>query len=309
MRVVGKEELREALSMTAAIDALDAALRREDPSLTTPLRTTLATPAGTLLSMPAAGEAGVGVKLVTLSEFNPQRGLPFTQAVYVLFDQTTQSPEAVIDGTELTAIRTAAVSGLATKRLANPDASRLVVFGAGVQGTAHVEAMHAVRPLSEVVVVGRHAARVDALVAFANGLGVEARAGVPADVASADLVCTCTTSAVSVFDGRELADGAHVNAIGAYLADQRELDTETMRRAKTVVETRDVALREAGDVVMAIEEGAMHADDLVDLADVVRGRTVRSAPSDITVFVSVGSAFEDLVVARAALRAIALAGS
>ena len=305
MRVVGKDELRAALSMNAAIDALDAAFAREDPSLSTPLRTTLATPAGTLLSMPAAGEAGVGVKLVTLSEFNPQRGLPFTQAVYVLFDATSQAPEAVIDGTELTAIRTAAVSGLATRRLANPDASRLVVFGAGVQATAHVEAMYAVRPISEVVVVGRDPGRADALVAFAHGLGLDARTGTPADVATADLVCTCTTSAVSVFSGHDLAEGAHVNAIGAYLADQRELDTETMRRARVVVETRDVALREAGDVVIAIEEGAIEADALVDLAEVVRGRTVRTAPGDITVFVSVGFAFEDLVVARAALRALA----
>ncbi|MFL5790724.1 MAG: ornithine cyclodeaminase family protein [Actinomycetota bacterium] len=305
MRVVDKEELRAALSMSAAIDALDDAFGGDGPSLTTPMRTTLATPAGTLLSMPAAGEAGVGVKLVTLSEFNPQRGLPFTQAVYVLFDATTQAPEAVIDGTELTAIRTAAVSGLATRRLANPEASRLVVFGAGVQATAHVEAMHAVRPLTEVVVVGRDRTRADALVAFAKRLGVDARTGVPADVANADLVCTCTTSAVSVFDGHDLADGTHVNATGAFLADQRELDTQTMRRAKIVVETREVALREAGDVLIAIEEGAIDPDQLVDLAEVARGRTVRTAPSDVTVFVSVGSAFEDLVVARAALRAIA----
>jgi ornithine cyclodeaminase len=305
MRIVARDELRAALSMTAAIDALEGAFAREDQSLTTPLRTTLATPSGTLLSMPAAGDAGVGVKLVTLSEFNPQRGLPFTQAVYVLFDATTQAPEAVIDGTELTAVRTAAVSGLATRRLANEDASRLVVFGAGVQATAHVEAMHAVRRLSEVVVVGRDRTRADDLVAFAERLGVDARTGTPADVANADLVCTCTTSAVSVFDGHELADGAHVNAIGAYLADQRELDTETMRRAKIVVETREVALREAGDVVIAIEEGAIAADDLVDLTEVVRGRALRTAPSDITVFVSVGSAFEDLAVARAALRALA----
>jgi ornithine cyclodeaminase/alanine dehydrogenase-like protein (mu-crystallin family) len=304
MRVVGAEELRAGLSMTAAIDALEVAFAREDPSLATPLRTTLATPAGTLLSMPAAGEAGVGVKLVTLSEFNPQHGLPFTQAVYVLFDSATQAPEAVIDGTELTAIRTAALSGLATRRLANPDASRLVIFGAGVQGTAHLEAMLAVRPVDTVTVVGRIPARVDALVARARAMGVEARAGTPAGVADADLVCTCTTSAVSIFNGSELAEGAHVNAIGAYLADQRELDTETMRRAKIVVETRDVALREAGDVVIAIAEGAIEADDLIDLSEVVRGRTVRTAATDITVFVSVGFAFEDLIVARAALEAL-----
>jgi ornithine cyclodeaminase len=304
MRFVGAEELRAGLSMTAAIDALEAAFAREDPSLTTPLRTTLATPAGTLLTMPAAGDPGVGVKLVTLSEFNPQRGLPFTQAVYVLFDPTTQAPEAVIEGAALTAIRTAAVSGLATRRLANPDASRLVVFGAGVQGTAHVEAMLAVRPVTTVTVVGRVPARVDALVGRVRSFGVEAHRGSPSDVANADLVCTCTTSAVPVFHGTDLADGAHVNAIGAYLADQRELDTETMRRAKTVVETREVALRDAGDVVMAIGEGAMDASDLVDLAEIARGREVRTAATDITAFVSVGFAFEDLVVARAALQAI-----
>jgi len=304
MRVVGGRELRAGLSMTAAIDALDTAFQREDPSLAAPMRSTLATPTGTLLSMPATGEGGVGVKLVTLTEGNPQRGLPFTQAVYVLFDGATQAPEAVIDGTELTAIRTAALSGLATRRLANPGASRLVVFGAGVQATAHVEAMHAVRPLRQVIVVGRDPARADALVAFANGLGIDARAGTPADVASADLVCTCTTSAVSVFDGHDLAEGVHVNAIGAYLAHQRELDTETMRRAKIVVETHEVALREAGDVMIAINEGAIDPDALVDLAELVRGRAVRNASSDITVFVSVGFAFEDLVVARAALEAI-----
>jgi ornithine cyclodeaminase len=304
MRVVGGDELRAGLSMTAAIDALDTAFAREDPSLTSPLRTTLATPAGTLLSMPAAGEAGVGVKLVTLSEFNPQHGLPFTQAVYVLFDATTQAPEAVIDGTELTAIRTAAVSGLATRRLANLDASRLVIFGAGVQGTAHLEAMLAVRPVGSVTVVGRIRTRVDALVARARSLGVEASAGTPSDVANADLVCTCTTSAVPVFNGTDLAEGAHVNAIGAYLADQRELDTEAMRRAKIVVETREVALRDAGDVVMALAEGALDGSDLVDLGEIARGREVRTAASDITVFVSVGVAYEDLIVARAALRAI-----
>jgi ornithine cyclodeaminase len=305
MRVVGADELRAGLSMTAAIDALDAAFAREDPSLTSPSRTTLATPAGTLVSMPATGEGGVGVKLVTLSEFNPQRGLPFTQAVYVLFDAVTQAPQAVLDGTELTALRTAAVSGLATRLLANADAARLVVFGAGAQATAHVEAMHAVRPIREVVVVGRDPARADALVARARALGMDARVGTQSDVSTADVVCTCTTSAVSVFSGHELHEGVHINAIGAYLADQRELDTETMRRAKVVVETRDVALREAGDVVMAIDEGALDPDALVDLAEVVRGRPVRTGSDDITTFVSVGFAFEDLVVARAALQALA----
>jgi ornithine cyclodeaminase len=306
MRFIGGAELRAGVPIPTAVDALDAAFAREDRSLVAPLRNTLATPSGTLLTMPAAGGAGVGIKLVTLSEFNPQRGLPFVHAVYVLFDAVTQEPEAVIDGSELTALRTAAVSAMATRHLANADASRLVLFGAGVQASAHLEAMIAVRPIEDVVVVGRSAERRDALVQRAQALGLAARAGVAADVREADLVCTCTTSAVSVFDGHDLADGAHVNAIGAYLAHQRELDTETVRRAKLVVETREVALAEAGDIVIPIEEGAFDASHIrADLGEVARGAVVREARSDVTAFVSVGFSFEDLVVARAAIDALA----
>ena len=305
MRIITGEQLRAGLSTTAAIDALGHAFGREDPSLTAPQRTTLATPAGTLLSMPAAGEEGVGVKLVTLSEFNPQRNLPFIHAVYVLFDSQTQQPEAVIDGTELTAIRTAAVSGLATRHLANPDAARLVLFGAGAQATSHLDAMCAVRPIRDVVVVGRTGSRVDALVDRARARGLEARVGTRDDVAGADLICTCTTSAVSVFDGHALTPGTHVNAIGAYLPDQRELDTEAIRRATVVVETRQAALAEAGDLLIPIGEGAIDASHIhADLTDVMLGQTVRTSKDQITAFVSVGIAFEDLVVARAALDAL-----
>lgn len=305
MRVVDAAALRRALPMHVAIDALRTAFAREDPSLASPMRTTLATAAGTLLTMPAAGDAGVGVKLVTLSEFNPQKGLPFVQATYVLFDVETQRPEAVIDGTELTAIRTGAVSGVATSFLAQPDASRLVLFGAGVQAASHLEAMCAVRPIAEVVVVSRGAAHAEALVATARGLGLTARTGVPADIASADLVCTCTTSAVSVFRGEDLAAGAHVNAIGASLPDRRELDTETVRRAKVAVETRREALAEAGDLLIPIADGVIDASHIqADLTDLARGAVLRTDPSDITVFKSVGMAYEDLVVARAALDAL-----
>lgn len=305
MRFIDADELRSGLPIAAAVDALDAAFAREDPSLVAPLRNTLATPAGTLLTMPAAGDSGVGIKLVTLSEFNPQRNLPFVHAVYVLFDVTTQQPEAVFEGSELTALRTAAVSGLATRYLANPDASRLVLFGAGVQASAHLDAMVAVRPVREVTVVGRSPERRDALVERAGSLGLDARVGRPADVSDADLICTCTTSAVSVFNGHDLPDGVHINAVGAYLPHQRELDTETIRRAKVVVETRDVALAEAGDLLIPIQEGAFEAAGIAaDLAEVTRGAAVRTSSTDVTAFVSVGFAFEDLVVARAAMDAL-----
>ena len=305
MRVIDAAALRAGLPIGVAIDALEAALRAEDPSLTTPLRNTLATPAGTLLTMPASGAAGVGVKLVTLSEFNPQKGLPFVQGAYVLFDVETQRPEAVIDGTELTSIRTAAVSGLATSLLAKTDASRLVLFGAGAQASAHLDAMVAVRPIEDVIVVSRGAERANELAARAGDQGLTARVGTPGDVADADIVCTCTTSAVSVFDGRDLGPGTHINAVGAFLADARELDTETVRRARVVVETRQVAFAEAGDLLIPIREGAIAREHvLADLMQLVRGATVRTAPEDITLFESVGIGFEDLVVARAALEAL-----
>jgi ornithine cyclodeaminase/alanine dehydrogenase-like protein (mu-crystallin family) len=304
VQVIDADELRARLPLRVAIDALEAALQGEDPSLSAPMRTTLATPAGTLLTMPAAGAAGVGVKLVTLSEFNPQKGLPFVQGTYVLFDADTQRPRAVIDGTELTAIRTAAVSGLATRSLARPESARLVLFGAGAQAAVHLEAMAAVRSIEEVVIVSRGAERAAELAARARAMGVVARVGVPADVADADIVCTCTTSAVSVFDGRDLAPGTHINAVGAYLADAREIDTETVRRARVVVETRQVAFAEAGDLLIPIGEGAITREHvLADLMELVRGVEVRTSPEDVTLFESVGMAFEDLVVARAALDA------
>jgi ornithine cyclodeaminase/alanine dehydrogenase-like protein (mu-crystallin family) len=304
MRLIDAGELRRVLPMTAAVDALETAFRGEDPSLVAPLRSSLATPSGTLLVMPAAGKRGVGVKLVTLSEFNPQRGLPIIHASYVLFDRETQRPEAVIDGTELTALRTAAVSGLATRYLARPDAERLVLFGAGVQATAHLEAMAAVRPIEDVVVVSRTPGPASTLAERATAMGMKASVDGPDAVARADIVCTCTTSAVSVFHGRLLKPGTHVNGIGAYLPADRELDTETVRRGKVVVETRAVALAEAGDLLIPLAEGAIGPEHIrADLSELVRGAEVRTADDDVTVFESVGMAFEDLVVARAAVDA------
>jgi ornithine cyclodeaminase len=305
MRLVDGEELRSALSMTAAIDALEAAFGSEDPASAGPVRSSVDTPGGALLLMPARGPRGVGVKIVTLTDANPAAGLPLVQAAYVLFDAETQEPEAVLDGTELTALRTGAVSGLATRYLARPEARRLVVFGAGTQASSHLEAMMAVRPVEDVVVVSRGAARAEAFVERARASGLAARLGTQEDVTEADLVCTCTTSSTPVVAGALVPEGVHINAVGAYLPDARELDTDAVRRARTVVETREVAFEEAGDLLVPIAEGAIDASHVVaDLAAVVRGAPVRRSAQDVTLFKGVGMAFEDLVVARAALDAI-----
>ncbi len=298
--MIDAHELHRLLPMEAAIDALEAAFASPLPE--TPLRSQVETPSGTLLVMPSAGSPGLGVKLVTLTPSNPERGLPFLHAAYALFDGRTQALLALIDGAALTALRTAAVSGLATRYLARPDTARLVIFGAGVQARAHLGAMRAVRPVTSVVVVSRTPERAEELVREARETGLVAEVGGPETVAEADLVCTCTTSPEPVFDGRRLADGAHVNAVGAYTPDTRELDGETVRRARVVVETREVAMAEAGDLLIPMREGAVGQDQvLADLAEVLAGAVVRRGPKDVTVFKSVGVAFEDLVVARAAL--------
>jgi ornithine cyclodeaminase/alanine dehydrogenase-like protein (mu-crystallin family) len=296
--VVDASALERALPMTAAIDALEAAFG-SDRLPEAPIRSRVESAAGSLLLMPAHGAPGVGVKLVTLTPANAERALPFIHAAYVLFDPETQAPVALIDGAALTALRTAAVSGLATRHLARPEARRLVIYGAGVQARSHLAAMRAVRPIEAVVIVSRGRERAEEL---ARDAGVPAVVGAPGAERAADIVCTCTTSAEPVVHGDALADGVHVNAVGAYTTEMRELDAAAVARAKVVVETREAAAAEAGELALAIEEGAIRADHVVaDLAELVRGRAVRTSNEDVTLFKSVGVAFEDLVVAAAAI--------
>lgn len=297
------DELTRLVPMAEAIDALEALFATGDAT-GGPARTHHAMPDGDLLLMPAASADGVGIKLVTVTPANPRRGLPLIHGVYVLFAPGTQAPVALIDGAAMTGLRTAAVSGLTTRHVARPDARHLVVIGAGTQGRAHVAAMRAVRPIDRVTVVSRSEAPARRLVADLRASGLEAAVGGPDAVADADIVCTCTTSGTPVVGGDRLPDGVHVNAIGAYRPDARELDTATMRRGRIVVEQREAALAEAGDLCIPIAEGDLTADAIIaDLAEVVAGATVRRHDADVTVFTSVGLAAEDLAVAAAAMRA------
>jgi ornithine cyclodeaminase/alanine dehydrogenase-like protein (mu-crystallin family) len=292
-------ELRDQVSVTDAILALESALNAGD--LQAPPRAHLSVPGGELLLMPAASPQGVGVKLVTIGHGNPERGLPLIAGLYVLFDRDTLAPTLTLDGAALTALRTAAVSALATRYLAVPDAHRLMLFGAGRQAHAHLEAMSAVRPIEQVVVVDAHLAPAEALVAEAQARGLDARVGSPDDVREADIVCTCTTSATPVFAGALLREGAHVNAIGAYRPDVRELDDDLMSRAKIVVESEQAALAEAGDLLIPLRSGVLDRSAIVaDLAALVGGAMVRTSDQEVTVFKSVGIAWEDLAIASAA---------
>jgi ornithine cyclodeaminase len=304
-RFVDGTGVRDALPMAAAVDALERAFTTTEGTGMVP-RSHLTTPDGDLLLMPATGPPGTGVKLVTVSPLNPARGLPLIHALYVLFAAKSMEPVLVVDGEALTALRTAAVSALATRWLALPEPHELVIFGAGIQAAAHLDAMRCVRPsLRRLRVVSRTRARAEALAGRARDLGMNAEVAGPEAVSEADIVCCCTSSDVPVFDGDALLPGTHVNAVGSYRADARELDDRAVVRARLVVESRVATAGEPGDLVIPMGAGLIGPKHVVaDLWEIARGARVRTGPDDITVFKSVGMAFEDLVVVGALMERI-----
>ncbi len=296
---VGEEELLDAVTTSAAADALTAALRLDDLPKA-PQRTVIDAGSGQFLSMAAGGPQGAGAKLVTVQPSNPGRGLPLIQGVFALFSADRQELVALFDGAALTCLRCPAVSVVATRALARDDARHLVVFGAGVQARAHAHAMLAERGLERITVVSRgHGA--EALVRELRLVGIEAARGTTDAVAEADIVCTCTTAGEPLFSGDELALGAHVNAIGSFRPGTREIDGRLLERSTVAVDDRGSAINEAGDLRMPLQDGVIGAESIAgDLRALARGVLRRNSKDEITTFKSVGSAWQDLVVAQAA---------
>lgn len=291
--------VQQLLPMADAIDAVEKALRAGFDPASDPARGVVGTRRGHLLLMPSEVGDAVGVKVASVAPDNPAHGRPRIQAVYVLMDGETLAPVAVLDGTALTSLRTPAVSAVAVRHLAAPDASRLVVVGSGPQAAGHVEAIRQVRPLADVVVVARDQTKARVFADAVSATGLPARVGTVDDTASADVVVCATTSATPVIPSAVVSDRACVIAVGSHEPDRRELDGELMARATVVVEDRDTALREAGDVVLALGHG-LDAASLVPLADLVRGADVHvDRPR---VFKSVGMSWQDLVVAAEVVR-------
>jgi ornithine cyclodeaminase len=277
LRFIHDTEVAQRLSAAQAVDALEEALLGSlDPEADAP-RGTLDLASGQLLVMPSAAARQPVVKLVTVG------GDPRIQGICVVFGETTLAPTALVDGIALTNLRTAAVSALAVRHLAAPDARRLLVFGRGPQAHAHASAMRVVRPVEHVDMVGRDHANIDDL------------------VAAADIICCCTTAREPLFAGELVAGHAAVVAIGSHEPDARETDDALVRRATIVVESRASALREAGDVILAIDAGATTSDRLVTLAELVRGE----AKPDMDrprLFKSTGMSWEDAVIASAVVQ-------
>src|SRR5688572_27794987 len=291
MMILDEEAVRQLLQMEEVIPAMEGALADlSSGKVVQPVRTMVpvAEHQGFLGVMPAYAGA-LGVKLVAFYPNN--RGVPTHHAVIQLFKPDTGEPLVLMDGRLITEERTAAVSAVATKYLARPDASVLALIGSGVQARSHLKALRLVRDFREVRVWSpRHAAD------FAREHGVRATSSAEEAVAGADVIVTATSSKTPVLRGEWLSPGAHINAVGAPRPDWRELDDEVLRRARLYVDSREAAEKESGDARAAPEVVA-------ELGEVAAGtKPGRRSADEITVFKSLGLAVEDVVTAELVYR-------
>jgi len=285
-----------ALGPAAAVEAIIDALRGELDPAADRVRVPVELTHGQFLLMPSEIPTAAGVKVVTVAPDNPAHGLPRIQAAYLLFDQNSLALRAILDGTALTTLRTPAVSVAAVLGRLPDRALRVAVIGAGPQAIGHVSTLAAVRSLDAVSYLVRDPSRtkLDAL-ALGSARADEA-------LRSADVVVCATSARTPVFDSAVLRDDIVVIAVGSHEPDARELDAPLLGRAQVVVEDVATALREAGDVILAIAAGTLDPDELVPLRDVVRG--VVALPADRpTVFKSVGMSWQDLVTAEVVVAA------
>ena len=312
-------EVRRRLDPVQLCAAIESAFRDRYPSLSLPPRTHAELAHGIFLVMSCYdGAAGtLGMKLIMLRDQVPppasdarEPGAMIAdvtegrvQATYLLLDPDTAQPRLTIAANYLTDLRTAATSVVATKFLARPDASTLGIFGTGRLARTHLSVLRLVRNFQRVLICGRNPARsaefVRQLSAEMPGLAITA-SDARTCAGESDVICTCTSHSAPLFDGRDLRPGTHLNVVGAFRPQNREVDTVTIQRSRIVVDTYGGALSEVGDLLIPLQEGAITRDHIIaDLHELASGsRQGRRSPEEITVFKSVGCALEDLVAAE-----------
>ncbi len=314
MLVLSGSDLRSSVTMEEAIAAAEQAYRAlSTGEVTTPLRTSILVPEGPGVSLFMPGYVpsarALGAKIVSVFEKNPARRLATIQAVFILLDTETGRVLCMMEAASLTALRTGAGSGVATKHLANPRAATAAVFGAGVQARTQLEAIVTVRPISQVLVYDISPERAAdfikdmsiALEAVRPGIVMRSADSPEEAVRQAEVVVCATTSAVPLFPGAAVRAGAHINAIGSFTPDRRELDEALLTRAsKVVVDSREAAMSEAGEFIIPMKRGAF-TESIVhaEMGEILLGkRPGRQSPDEVTVYKAVGVAPLDLVVGR-----------
>ena len=307
--VLSRADVQRCLTMTDAIGVMRsafAALYHGQAEMPQRLSVSLSEE-GVALIMPSLlqtiGQSAFSLKIITVMPHNPSRKLPLSHATVLLLDSMTGKTLAILDGAWLTAMRTGAVSGLATAMLALRSANILALFGAGAQAPTQVLAIHTVRPLEEIRVVNRNEEHYRTLVATLRTLlgascpPIQRAQSAREGLAGASLVACATTATEPLFHWSEIAAGTHINAVGAFTPAMREVDVETIRHARVVVDQRAAALEEAGDLLQAVEEGR-GPETWIELGELVAGaQPGRQDEAEVTLFKSVGVGVQDIAVA------------
>ena len=315
-RFITAEEITHSFSFLSAVNAIEEALLGGlDPAGDLP-RSILPIEKGELLLMPSTSAEGSGIKVLTIAPNNPALNEPRIQGIYLLFDKENLAISSILDGTALTTYRTPAISLAAVRKgleLSRGEIS-VVVFGSGPQAISHIQTLAALdSKVSSVVFVVRDIEKAQKRIPDVAQMGLASDCTIQilgADshevnqhLQQADLVIAATTARTPLFDSTHLKQSVIVIAVGSHEPDVREIDSKLIARAQVVVETRASALREAGDVIMAIGDGSISAQSLHELADVVCGRTTLNREQPIF-FKSSGMSWEDLVIARAIERTL-----
>ena len=313
--VLDADSVRSLLSMSVCIDLMqETQIAISQGEIEIPLRSTLPVDGGKASFLVMPGEVGgsgtFGAKLLSIYPDNPARGLAAIQGYVLLFDAADGSPKALVDAASLTAIRTAAASAAATRALSRLDASRLALLGYGVQAESHLEAMCAVRHIREVRVWGPNIERARAFAARHQRpeLIIEAVETAGEAVRDADVVCAVSNARDPLIVADDVSPGAHLNLVGAHKPNGREADAETLSRSRVYTEVTEFALAEAGDLILAIEEGVFRTSAILgEIGEVFAGTLAgRTRKDEITLYKSLGNTAQDLA---AAAYVVAAAGS
>lgn len=312
LRFLNREEVKQALPMAAAIEAMKEAFALLSARRAIiPPRHFMDIPSreGTVLLMPSYVPQlkKSALKLVTIFKENAEKGLPLIQALVMLMDATDGRHLALMEGSYLTALRTGAASGAATDLLAREESRIAAVYGTGAQSETQIEAICAVRPIEEIMVFGRSREKSET---FARKMSERFEinihaASAPEDVSRADVICAATTSELPVFSDSNLKPGVHINGVGSYRPDWQEVPAETVVRAKVVIDEWESCWAEAGDLIIPVERGLIKRSHVhCELGEIVSGtRRGRESDEEITFFKSVGNAVQDLAAATKVLAA------
>lgn len=308
MLFLTKKDIQDVFSMAEAIEADKQALRMyTEGKSVVPLRTNIEAKNGQNLFMPAyVSEINTsGIKIVSVFPDNPKLGKPAVPAQMLLMDGETGEVSALLDGTYLTQLRTGAVQGAATDLLARKDASFAVLIGAGGQAESQLEAMITVRDLKQVAIMDLNTTLAQEFADRMNEKFPNVEIFVSEDnnhdISQADIITAVTTAPVAVFDGSLIKPGCHINGIGSYTKDMKELPLEAIAKADILmVDTCSGVFAEAGDVMEALKQGLVSEEDFIEMGELVLDPSLgRSSDEQITLFNSVGTAVLDVVVAKA----------